>query len=89
VYKVRLHYGELEEADIDDLESFRVTKPLRTIVDLLLSNHVERIHIVDAINDAFRQTLITFNDIKKAKLNPHERELLTGLLQQVKYSRAK
>jgi predicted transcriptional regulator of viral defense system len=87
MYKVRLHYGELEDADIEDLDSFRVTKPLRTIVDLLLSNHIERIHIVDAINDAFRKTLITFNDIKKVKLTARERELLTGLLHEVNYSR--
>lgn len=88
IYKVRLHCAELDESDIDDLESFRVTTPLRTIVDLLLSHHIESIHIVDAINDALRQRLITFNQIKEAKLTPNERELLTGLLRRVNYSKA-
>lgn len=87
-YKVRLHYGELDETDIEDRESFRVTTPLRTIVDLLISNHIESIHLVDAINDALRQKLITFNEMKEAKLTQHERELLTALLRRVNYSKA-
>ena len=87
-YKVRLHYGELDDTDIEDRESFRVTTPLRTIVDLLLSNHIERIHLVDAINDALRQKLITFNEMKEAKLTPRERDLLTALLRRVNYAKA-
>jgi hypothetical protein len=64
-----------------------VTTPLRTIIDLLLSPHIENIHIADAINDALRRRLITFTQIKDAKLTPEERQLLIGLLRRVNYSK--
>jgi len=86
-FKVKLHYGQLEDSDIEDMGSFQVTTPLRTIVDLLLSPHIESIHIVDAINDALRRRLITFTQIKDAKLTPEERQLLIGLLRRVNYSK--
>jgi predicted transcriptional regulator of viral defense system len=88
IYKVRLHKAELKDDDIEDMESFRVTTPLRTIVDLLLSTHIESIHLVDAMNDALRQRLTTFNQMKEATLTPHEKQLLIDLLRRVNYSKA-
>lgn len=87
IYPVRLHYNELQESDLEDLGSFRVTTPLRTIIDLLFSTHVESIHVVDAVSDAIRQKLITPRQIKEAKLTQHEREILIGLLRRVNYSK--
>lgn len=87
IYNVRLHYGELNDEDIDYQECFSVTTPLKTIVDLLQSTHIESIHLVDAINDALRRKLITFNEIKRANLSPHQRELLIGLLHRVNYEK--
>jgi hypothetical protein len=45
-------------------------------------------HIVDAINDALRRKLITLREIKGAKLTSKERQLLSGLLRRVNYSKA-
>jgi hypothetical protein len=87
-YKVRLHYGELQEDEIEDIGGFRVTSPLRTIIDLLQSTHVESNHIVDAINDALRRRLITFEQFKEARLTPGDRAKLIALLRRVKYSKA-
>jgi predicted transcriptional regulator of viral defense system len=88
IYKVRLHYGDLDESDIEDYGSFRITTPLRTIIDLLLCTHIESIHIADAINDALQRKLITLSMLKKANLTPHERKLLTDLLWKVNYAKA-
>ncbi|HEY9778194.1 MAG TPA: hypothetical protein V6C81_30805 [Planktothrix sp.] len=86
-FKVRLHYGSLNDDDVEDLGAFRVTTPLRTITDLLLSSHIENIHIADAMDDALRKKLITFNEIKEARLEYPVKQLLIGILRCIDYPR--
>lgn len=86
IYTVRLHRRDLKESDIDDLESFRVTTPVRTIVDLLMSKHIERIHLIDAMKDALRQKLISRHDIKRACLQPIEQDLILELYERASHS---
>jgi predicted transcriptional regulator of viral defense system len=84
-FKVRLHRGQLETDDIEDMGSFRITTPLRTILDLLRSTHIERIHIVDAMNDALRRQLFTHRQLKKAASTLEEKAMLIEILQRIKY----
>lgn len=86
IYRVRLHRRHLNEVDIEDLESFMVTTPVRTIADLLMSKHVERIHLLDAMTDAVRRKLISHTDIRRACLTPIEQELVLQLYQQASQS---
>lgn len=88
IYRVRLHRRHLNECDVEDLESFKVTTPVRTIADLLLSKHIENIHVLDAMKDAVRRKLITKGDIKRACLNPDAQALVVELFDKVNSTKA-
>jgi len=59
-----LHKGDLSESDIQDMHGTRVTRPLRTILDLLESDHLDRTLIRQAIDEAMRRGLITEKEIE-------------------------
>lgn len=87
-FKVRLHFGSLSEDDIEDIGPFKVTTPMRTILDLHRSPHIERIHIVDAVAEALRKKLITFNEIKEAAVEPQTKQLFIDILNRIHHPRA-
>ncbi|MBX9720868.1 MAG: hypothetical protein K2X81_05710 [Candidatus Obscuribacterales bacterium] len=80
-----LYFAELREEDITSKPGFRITKPLRTIVDCLLVSSPPRRHIVEAIEDALRTGGILPSHIKKAILTPREQELFLDLLASIEY----
>ena len=59
-----LHKADLSEGDVQDMHGVRVTRPLRTIVDLLESGHVDRTLIGQAIDQALRRGLISKKQIE-------------------------
>ena len=59
-----LHKADLSEGDVQDMHGVRVTRPLRTIVDLLESGHVDRALIGQAIDQALRRGLISKKQIE-------------------------
>ena len=63
-----IHY--LSESDIEQLQGVRVTRPLRTVLDLLQTDHVDRNLIRQAIDEAMRRGLITGKQIDSL---PHDR----------------
>jgi predicted transcriptional regulator of viral defense system len=65
-----LHKAELNDGDIQDMHGVRVTRPLRTILDLLESGHVERKLIRQAIDEAMRRGLISK---KQLEALPHDK----------------
>lgn len=58
-----LHRANLHENDIQDMHGVRVTRALRTIVDLVQSGHVDRNQLKEAVNSALRRGLITKKEI--------------------------
>lgn len=65
-----LHRADLSESDIEQMQGVRVTRPLRTVLDLLLTGHVDRNLIRQAIDEAMRRGLITGKQIDSL---PHDR----------------
>ena len=59
-----LHKADLSEGDVQDMHGVRVTRLLRTIVDLLESGHVDRTLIGQAIDQALRRGLISKKQIE-------------------------
>ena len=64
-----LHKANLSEGDIQDMHGARVTRPLRTILDLLESGHIDRNLIRQAIDDGMRRGLI---NTKLVEALPHD-----------------
>jgi predicted transcriptional regulator of viral defense system len=65
-----LHRADLSESDIEQMQGVRVTRPLRTVLDLLQTGHVDRNLIRQAIDEAMRRGLITGKQIESL---PHDR----------------
>jgi hypothetical protein len=65
-----LHRAHLEVKDIQEIHGVRVTRPLRTIVDLLRSGNVDRSQVKLAVEEAIRRGLIARREIDRL---PHDK----------------
>jgi predicted transcriptional regulator of viral defense system len=64
-----LHRGEIPEQDIEFRDEFKVTKPLRTLFDLLTTDSVSRDILRQALKESLQRGLIMQYQIKKIKDN--------------------
>ena len=64
-----LHHAQLDTGNVQEIHGVRVTRPLRTIVDLLRSGHVDRSQLKQAVNEALRRGLIGRKEIDRM---PHD-----------------
>ena len=58
-----LHRAHLDTSEVQEMHGIRVTRPLRTIVDLLRSGHVDRSQLKLAVDEALRRGLIGRKEI--------------------------
>ena len=65
-----LHYAQLDTGDVQEMHGLRVTRPLRTILDLLRSGHVDRSQLKQAVDEAIRRGLIGRKEIDRM---PHDK----------------
>jgi len=76
-----LHRAHLDPSDIQEMHGVRVTCPLRTIVDLLQSGHVDRNQLNLAVDEALRRGLIARTEIDRMP-NGKLRRSLVALAEQ-------
>jgi len=62
-----LHYADLPESDIDAAYGVRVTKPMRTILDLLTDGEVPLGTLRQAVHEGLRRGVIRRSEIVEAK----------------------
>ena len=58
-----LHPAHLDAMDVQEMFGVHVTRPLRTIVDLLQSGHLDRSQLKRAVDEAIRRGLIGRREI--------------------------
>ena len=58
-----LHRADLVEGDVQEMYGMRVTRPLRTILDLLEDGRVDRTIVRQAIDEAMRRGLVSRKQI--------------------------
>lgn len=58
-----LHRVDLGENEIEEMQGVRVTRPLRTITDLLRTGRVDRSQMRKAVEEALRNGLVTRKEI--------------------------
>lgn len=63
-----LHRGSLRKEDIETRQGFCVTRPLKTISDLLLSRTVQMDHMEQAVRQAFQRGLITQGTLERSSI---------------------
>src|ERR1700732_5293413 len=70
-----LHRAQLDTGEVQEMHGIRVTRPLRTIVDLLRSGHVDRSQLKQAIDEALRRGLIGTREIDRMPDDKLQRSL--------------
>jgi predicted transcriptional regulator of viral defense system len=65
-----LHRAHLDASDVQEIHGVRVTRPLRTIVDLLRSGTVDRSQLKLAVDEAMHRGLIARQEIDRL---PHDK----------------
>lgn len=78
-----LHYADLSEGDIQSAQGFKVTHPLRTILDLIAAGTVERTFIQQALTQAVDRGLVTRHQIRSTPMSDATRKTVKGLLRSV------
>jgi predicted transcriptional regulator of viral defense system len=78
-----LHYADLPESDIAGAQGFKFTRPLRTILDLVEANTVERSFLRQAIRQALQRGLITRHELRSAKPSARARKLFDEVMRRV------
>lgn len=76
-----LHYDDLQPEEIRGNEEYKVTRPLKAILDLCKNNKIEEQFLLQALAEGKAQGLITQEEINKNKnqlfrLLPKSRQLL-------------
>jgi predicted transcriptional regulator of viral defense system len=64
-----LHYADLPASDVKTVQGFRITQPLRAILDLIEAGTVERNFIRQAITQAVDRGLITRQEIRERQMS--------------------
>ncbi len=78
-----LHYADLVESDVQTAQGFRITRPLRTIIDLVSAGEIERTFVRQALRQALDRGLITRQQIRSAPITGQTRKVVRDVLRQV------
>ncbi len=78
-----LHYADLAKSDVQTAQGFRFTHPLRTVLDLIEANTVERGFIRQALRQAIDRGLITRPQIRNTQLSEQARRIVEKVLRRV------
>jgi hypothetical protein len=77
---VVLHYDDLPASEIQAGPGYKYTRPLRTILDLIDSDAVERTFIRQALRQAIDRGLITRQQLRSADLSETARKIVGDVL---------
>ncbi len=86
IYKVQLHYGNLDKSDIEERFGFRLTKPFKTVLDLLADPKpvIESKHIQEALEYMMLSgRMPSMNDIAARRFSQNELDRLLKILKMV------
>jgi predicted transcriptional regulator of viral defense system len=78
-----LHYADLAKNDVQTAQGFKFTRPLRTILDLIEADTVERGFIRQALRQAIDRGLITRRQIRDTQLSEQARRIVEQVLRRV------
>lgn len=78
-----LHYADLADEDVQTAQGFKRTRPLRTILDLIEADTVERAFLRQALRQALDRGLINRHQIKSVKLSVPAQSVFEDLLRRV------
>jgi hypothetical protein len=78
-----LHFADLPQSDIGTAHGVRVTKPMRTILDLLAGGEVPSATLRQAVREGLRRGIIRRSEIAEARKRLADSKQLRNLFQRV------
>jgi len=75
-----LHYADLPTADVQTAQGFQLTRPLRTLLDMVELGTMERNFLRQALRQALDRGLITREQIRSARLSGPARKTIEEAL---------
>ena len=72
----RTRYADLPESDVRAAQGFKLTSPLRAILDLIEADTVERYFIRQALWQGLDRGLITHEQIRNARMSEAARNIV-------------
>ena len=79
---VLLHYRNLPKSDIQIGHGYQYTRPLRTILDVIEAETIERTFMCQALRQALDRGLITRGQLQAAQTSETAREVIEDALRQ-------
>ncbi len=65
---LRLHFGDLETSEIEERAGYSVTRPLKTILDVIKAREISNDFIQQALSEARELGLITESEVRKHRV---------------------
>jgi hypothetical protein len=81
-----LHYEDLDPDSVMTRHRFKITKPLKTIIDLLTAGHVTDDYLVEALEDAIASRQILQLEVQDTRLSVQQRHLLNRIWSRTKHA---
>ena len=78
-----LHYADLPESDVQNAQGFKFTRPLRTILDLIEADTVQRNFIRQALRQSIDRGLISRQQIRNSRMSGPARKIVEDVLRRV------
>src|ERR1039457_757801 len=75
-----LHYADLPDSDVETAQGFKLTRPLRAILDLIEAGTVERNFIRQAVKQAVDRGLITRREIRNTPMTGTAHKIVEEVL---------
>jgi hypothetical protein len=75
-----LHYADLPEDDVKTVQGFKLTRPLRAILDLIEAGTVERNFIRQAVIQSVDRGLVTRDQIQNTPMSGPARRIVEEAL---------
>lgn len=83
-----LHRAGLKEEEVEDARGYRLTRPLKTILDLAQAATVPPDILFQSLAQGLRQGLITLPEARRAELQAPLRDVLNAFIREVKRGQA-
>lgn len=75
-YPTRIHEADLRESDVEYRQGYRVTRPLTSVVALLVAGETQTHQLREALREGIQRGLISADDIESQPMSDDHRELL-------------
>jgi len=77
---LKLHYSKIDSAEYDDHGGYKVTKPHRTIADLIRGGTISNGFIIQAVKEGLQRGILTHKQYSSLKEMPRVGSILRKIM---------